>query len=152
MIEGSAGSGGLLLDREGVEGLGARLAVRAGPGSRLYLVGELGSGKSVLARSFLRGMGVTGRIPSPSFVVDAEYDAGGLTLHHIDLFRLGGEPDELSLYGIQEALCSEDVAVVEWADRLAGLRVPPGVRVTIGMTDRQGIRRVVVDEWPLAWD
>ncbi|MBD3277888.1 MAG: tRNA (adenosine(37)-N6)-threonylcarbamoyltransferase complex ATPase subunit type 1 TsaE, partial [Candidatus Aegiribacteria sp.] len=109
----------MILDQSGVESLAVELAQDIRAGDRLYLTGPLGSGKSVFARAVLRELGVSGSIPSPSFIVDAVYYASGLEIHHIDLYRLEGDPAELEAYGIAEVLdSSSSVVLVEWADRL----------------------------------
>ncbi|MCK4806423.1 MAG: tRNA (adenosine(37)-N6)-threonylcarbamoyltransferase complex ATPase subunit type 1 TsaE, partial [Candidatus Aegiribacteria sp.] len=89
-----------MMDQIALEKLARQIAGRMGPGSRLFLSGDLGAGKSVFARAVLRELGVKGSIPSPSFIVNTVYNAAGLAIHHIDLYRLKGIPDELEFYGI----------------------------------------------------
>ena len=122
------------------------------PGSRLFLIGDLGAGKSVFARAVLRELGVKGSIPSPSFIVDAVYNAGGLEIHHIDLYRLKGTPDEMEFYGIYAALESDAVVIVEWAERLDSAILKNGIFVRIGFTDNPMLREVEVDDRSLAWN
>jgi tRNA threonylcarbamoyladenosine biosynthesis protein TsaE len=97
--------------------LGRALAVVAEPGDLVCLWGELGAGKTHLAKAFGAGLGVTETITSPSFVLMAEY-AGRLPLFHIDLYRLSNAADALAggLIDDRQAL---GVTVVEWPDRLA---------------------------------
>ena len=77
-----------MIDQVALEELASGIACSIRPGSRLFLSGDLGAGKSVFARAVLRELGVKGSIPSPSFIVDAVYSAAGLEIHHIDLYRL----------------------------------------------------------------
>jgi tRNA threonylcarbamoyladenosine biosynthesis protein TsaE len=97
--------------------LGRALAVAAEPGDLVCLWGELGAGKTHLAKAFGAGLGVTETITSPSFVLMAEY-AGRLPLFHLDLYRLWNAADALAggLIDDRQAL---GVTVVEWPDRLA---------------------------------
>ena len=139
-----------LLDLEGVEALAAEMAVGATKGFRLYLTGDLGTGKSVFARAFLRGLGVTGHIPSPSYIVDAVYSIGDSVVHHMDLYRLDGKPVELEMLGLEEVFTSDCIVVVEWADRLQDAEQLPGYHVFIEMTDDPDIRKVRIDERSLA--
>lgn len=134
-----------MMDQPGLEGFAARLASAMGKGSRLFLTGELGAGKSVFARAVLRELGVEGDIPSPSFIVDAVYFSRGLEIHHLDLYRLKGTPDELEFYGIEDILDSQAVAVVEWAERLPPDLLREGTRVEIAFTDDPLMREVRVD-------
>ena len=131
-----------------LERIAAELAPELVPGDNILLTGPLGSGKSVFARALLRKLGVEGAIPSPSFIVDAVYVSNNLVIHHIDLYRLSGYPEELEMYGVTEALDGECLAVVEWADRLpAGTA---GVLVELRFTEDQFKRSVHVEDRPLA--
>jgi len=133
------------LDRSGLEELAAGMCGLLAPGFVLLLEGGLGAGKSTFARALLRAAGVEGAIPSPSFVVDAVYEVGGLTVHHIDLFRLDGDPYTLAEYGVLDALDSGDAALVEWAEKLPPGAAARGVRVTLAFTDDPDCREVGVE-------
>jgi tRNA threonylcarbamoyladenosine biosynthesis protein TsaE len=110
-------------DAAGTRALGAALAGVAEAGDILCLVGELGAGKTQLAKGFGRGLGVTDTIVSPSFVLMAEYD-GRLRLFHLDLYRLDGPADVLD-GGLLDERESDGVTIVEWAERL-GPELPGG--------------------------
>jgi tRNA threonylcarbamoyladenosine biosynthesis protein TsaE len=98
--------------------LGRRLAAAARAGDLICLWGELGAGKTHLAKSFGAGLGVTDTIVSPSFILMAEY-AGRLPLFHLDLFRLSSAADALA-GGLIDDRQSLGVTLVEWPDRLSG--------------------------------
>jgi tRNA threonylcarbamoyladenosine biosynthesis protein TsaE len=117
-----------LMDIRALESEAQRLAASVRAGDRFYLTGDLGTGKSTFVRAFLRAVGVTGSIPSPSFVMDTVYSAGGLEVHHVDLYRLDPGSPALVLLGLEEVLETADVALVEWADRLPDLDARGGVR------------------------
>ncbi len=139
-----------MIDQTVLEKLARGIAGRMGPGSRLFLSGDLGAGKSVFARAALRELGVKGSIPSPSFIVNAIYSAAGLEIHHIDLYRLKGIPEELEFYGIYEAFESDAVVIVEWAERLDAAILQNGIFVSIDFTVNPTMREVKVDERGLA--
>ncbi len=139
-----------MIDQVTLEKLASGIARRMGPGSRLFLSGDLGAGKSVFARAVLRELGVKGSIPSPSFIVDAVYSAAGLEIHHIDLYRLKGIPDEMEFYGIYAALVSDAAIIVEWAERLDAGILKNGIFVSIGFTENPMMREVTVDDRSLA--
>jgi tRNA threonylcarbamoyladenosine biosynthesis protein TsaE len=103
--------------------LGSRLAAIAHPGDVLALTGDLGAGKTELAKGFGRGLGVTDVVSSPSFVLMAEH-AGRLRLFHLDLYRLDG-PEAAIGAGLLDEREVEGVTLVEWAERL-GADLPPG--------------------------
>ncbi len=96
--------------------LGARLAAVAHPGDLVCLVGELGAGKTQLAKGFAEGLGITDVVSSPTFVLMSEY-AGSLTLFHLDLYRIADAADALA-GGLLDERQLEGVALVEWAERL----------------------------------
>lgn len=95
-----------------------RMALEAGVFVCLY--GDLGAGKSTLARAACRGAGVEGAIPSPTFtLVNLYVGAGGAPVRHADLYRIE-DPKELTDMGWQDLVECEEVVFVEWADRAAG--------------------------------
>jgi tRNA threonylcarbamoyladenosine biosynthesis protein TsaE len=96
--------------------LGRALAAAARPGDVICLWGDLGAGKTHLAKAFGAGLGVTDTITSPSFILMAEYD-GRLPLFHIDLYRLADATDALA-GGLIDDRQSAGVTLIEWPDRL----------------------------------
>jgi tRNA threonylcarbamoyladenosine biosynthesis protein TsaE len=96
--------------------LGRALADAACAGDVICLWGELGAGKTHLAKAFGAGLGVTDTITSPSFILMAEY-AGRLPLFHIDLYRLADAADALA-GGLIDDRQAAGVTLVEWPDRL----------------------------------
>jgi tRNA threonylcarbamoyladenosine biosynthesis protein TsaE len=102
---------------------GAALARVAKAGDLICLTGQLGAGKTQLAKGFGAGLGVTDPIVSPSFVLMAEY-RGRLPLFHLDLFRVEG-PIEALDDGLLDEREATGVTIIEWADRL-GAALPTG--------------------------
>ena len=101
---------------EATRALGALLAGAAAPGDLVCLWGELGAGKTQLAKGFGAGLGVTATINSPTFVLMSEY-TGRLPLFHVDLYRLAGAEEAIE-GGLLDERQSAGVTVVEWPDRL----------------------------------
>jgi tRNA threonylcarbamoyladenosine biosynthesis protein TsaE len=104
-------------DAAATQALGATLAGVARPGDVICLLGELGAGKTQLAKGFGRGLGVQATINSPSFVLMAEYQ-GRLPLFHLDLYRLADAADALG-GGLVDERQVDGVTLIEWAERLA---------------------------------
>ena len=96
--------------------LGERIAARLQPGDVLLLEGDLGAGKSELARGIARGLGVTETVTSPSFTILNVYGSGRCPLYHFDWYRLESA-EELYELGMDEYLGGDGIAVVEWPGR-----------------------------------
>ena len=125
------------------EAFGVFLGERLAPGDVLALSGDLGAGKTVLARGVARGLGVLEPVPvaSPTFTIENVYEAR-LTLHHLDLYRIG-DSGELDFIPWREALYGGGAALVEWPERLGG-GLPEGrLDVTIEVTGDE-TRRIAV--------
>ena len=103
-------------DPDATTRLGRALGGVAEAGDLVCLWGDLGAGKTHLAKAFGAGLGVTDTIVSPSFVLMAEYD-GRLPLFHIDPYRLVSAEDALA-GGLIDERQSEGVTLVEWPERL----------------------------------
>ena len=102
---------------EETRALGRDLAKELLPDGVLLLSGELGSGKTVLARGIGEGLGLDPReVQSPTFTLIREHQGSGGRLVHVDLYRL--EPAEAAALGLEELLAGPGVKVVEWAERL----------------------------------
>jgi tRNA threonylcarbamoyladenosine biosynthesis protein TsaE len=97
--------------------LGLALARELAPDGVLLLSGELGSGKTVLARGIGEGLGIPPReVQSPTFTLIREHQGSGGRLVHVDLYRL--DRHEAAALGLEELLAGPGVKVVEWAERL----------------------------------
>ena len=108
-----------LEDEQRTVALGEALARAApdGPSELLVtLAGELGAGKSTLARAMLQALGVTAAIRSPTYTLVEPYEAGGRKLLHFDLYRLGGA-DDLEALGYRDLRCGSAIALMEWPER-----------------------------------
>ena len=102
--------------------LGAAVAAGLRPGMVIYLRGDLGAGKTTLARGILHALGVTERIKSPTYTLVEPYNISSLYLYHIDFYRLQ-RPDEWVDAGFRDYFSSGAVCLVEWPDK-AGAQLP----------------------------
>lgn len=104
------------------ERLGERLGQAARAGDVLALWGELGAGKTVLARGVAAGLGIDpGEVTSPTFIILHEHPGGRLPLFHLDLYRLAAA--DLATTGWEETLEGGGITVIEWPER-AGEDLP----------------------------
>ncbi len=107
--------------------LGEQLAALVEPGDVFAVSGELGAGKTVLARGLARGLGVAGPIKSPTFTLINEY-SGRLPFYHLDVYRLSG-PAEMADLGGEEYFYGSGVTLVEWAERVAEILPPERLEI-----------------------
>ena len=108
-----------LPDEAATRALGARLARVIEPGLVLFLHGELGSGKTTLARGLLRGLGYQGRVKSPTYTLVELYTVSRLDLYHFDCYRFK-DPKEWRDAGFNEYFNDASVCLVEWPEKAAG--------------------------------
>lgn len=113
-----------------MERLGGELAARLQEGCVIFLTGDLGAGKTTLARGLLRALGYEGVVVSPTFTLLETYRAGHLTVVHIDLYRLEN-PSELETLAIRDYLQEQSVLLVEWAERARDNLPGPDLEVHI---------------------
>jgi tRNA threonylcarbamoyladenosine biosynthesis protein TsaE len=109
-----------LPDEAATRALGAQLARVIEPGLRVYLHGDLGSGKTTLARGLLRGLGYQGRVKSPTYTLVELYTFSRLNLYHFDFYRFR-DPKEWRDAGFSEYFSDASVCLVEWPEKAAGL-------------------------------
>jgi len=110
--------------------LGARLAPCLRGGMVIYLSGELGAGKTTLARGILRALGHPGRVKSPSYALVEPYEVSRLYLYHFDFYRFT-DPRELEEAGFREYFRPDAVCLVEWPENAAGLLPAADVRIRL---------------------
>lgn len=106
--------------KDKTQALGKRLAKQLRPGDVVLLSGELGAGKSEMARGIARGLGVEGPVPSPTFTLLNIYQTGSTALHHFDWYR---EEDQEALMaaGLEEYIQGDWISLIEWHERALGL-------------------------------
>lgn len=120
---------------------GRRVRALEPPSLLLGLAGDLGAGKTTWARGLLRGLGHAGRVPSPTYTLLEPYRLGGLTLVHLDLYRLADER-ELENLGLRDWLAEPATwVVVEWPERAPSLAARCDVLLTL--VDLDGTSRRV---------
>lgn len=136
------GDAGVSLDEAELAAWGRRLGAEVGAPLVIALRGDLGAGKTTLARAIVRGAGVTGAVPSPTFNLLFLYAAsGGRTIRHFDLYRLEA-PEEVWELGWEELGAPGDLVLIEWPERAEALLPSPRWEIALE-EDAAGSRRRV---------
>jgi tRNA threonylcarbamoyl adenosine modification protein YjeE len=113
-----------------LEAWGERIGREVGLPTVLALSGELGAGKSTLARAVARGAGVEGSVPSPTFNLLFAYETPRARVLHLDLYRLE-RPEEVWELGWEEFGQGRDLVLIEWPDRARELLPVPRWEVVL---------------------
>ena len=92
----------------------------AKPGEIYLLEGDLGVGKTVFAKGFALGLGITEPITSPTFTIIQEYEQGRLPFYHFDVYRIADEEEMFEL-GYESYFFGQGVCLIEWASLIQGL-------------------------------
>ena len=137
-----------LPDAEATEALGRALAQSRPASAVVFLHGDLGTGKSTLARALLRELGVQGAIRSPTYTLVERYPVEGGEAWHLDLYRIG-DAGELDFLGLDEAAAT--LWLVEWPERGAAALPSPDLRVSLAVAG-QGRSAVLEGGTPVGRD
>jgi tRNA threonylcarbamoyladenosine biosynthesis protein TsaE len=138
-----------LPDPRAMDAFGARIAARLRPGDVVALSGELGAGKTTLARGIIAALGHDGEVPSPTFTIIETYapPAVRVPLVHADFYRLDrpAEADELGLDDYREGAA----LIAEWPEHVGGFASEPGC-LAIAL-EIHGAGRTAIVEPGLDW-
>jgi len=122
------------------EKLGAAVARLLRAGDVVALYGELGAGKTTLARALIGQLGYAGEVPSPTFTLVQSYDLSPVAVWHFDLYRID-DADEIIELGIEEAL-AEAISLIEWPERMGPLLPADRLDIILSYTSDDDSRRV----------
>jgi tRNA threonylcarbamoyladenosine biosynthesis protein TsaE len=118
------------IDEPALVGVAARLAPLLTAGGVVFLVGDLGAGKTTFARALLGALGVDTRIKSPTYSLIETYAAGDLAIHHLDLYRIA-DAGELEWLGLADLMVEPYLLLVEWPERARDALPPPDLIVRL---------------------
>jgi tRNA threonylcarbamoyladenosine biosynthesis protein TsaE len=121
-----------LPDEQATLALGAAVGLALEPGLVIYLSGELGAGKTTLARGLLRALGHQGAVKSPTYTLVEVYEVSRLHLHHFDFYRFR-DPREWIDAGFRESFNGRTVSLIEWPEKAAGQLPPADLRIDLGL-------------------
>ncbi|MFB0649124.1 tRNA (adenosine(37)-N6)-threonylcarbamoyltransferase complex ATPase subunit type 1 TsaE [Streptococcus pyogenes] len=111
---------------------GETLGIYLSIGDVIVLSGDLGAGKTTLAKGIAKGMGISQMIKSPTYTIVREYE-GRLPLYHLDIYRVGDDPDSIDL---DDFLFGNGVTVIEWGELLGEGLLQDYLQITITKRDK----------------
>ncbi|MFT6625691.1 MAG: tRNA threonylcarbamoyladenosine biosynthesis protein TsaE [Cycloclasticus sp.] len=117
-------------DEEAMLAAGNKLAAQLKPGMVVFLVGNLGAGKTTLVRGILRGLGHSGAVKSPTYNIVEPYSINEQSVFHFDLYRLM-DVEELEYMGIRDYLIDDSICFIEWPEKGDGLLPKPDIQIEI---------------------
>ena len=127
--------------------LGAGIAAGLARGDCVALWGDLGAGKTTLARAILQALGVTEDVPSPTFTIVQSYETTRLSVGHYDLYRIKNAREMREL-GFDDAL-DNGAVLVEWPERAPEILPPDTLHVRLALADGARMARLT---GPARWD
>ena len=135
------------------QSFGNQLAAQLQPGDIIALSGDLGAGKTCLARGLLTGLGFGGEVASPSFALVIPYGPPfvRLAVAHVDLYRIDG-PSQIDELGLDDMLI-DGALIVEWPERMGARLWPDALRLRLksNADDTRMLTAVVPPSWNSRW-
>lgn len=135
VMDDSSVHSGSLPDEAATLALGAALARVLQPGVVIFLLGDLGAGKTTCSRGLLAGLGHVGKVKSPTYTLVESYPLPDFTVHHFDLYRFA-DPEEWDDAGFRDYFGPDSVCLVEWPDKAADLLPPADLTLELEVSSQ----------------
>ena len=129
--------------------LASQLADLARPKDILALNGDLGAGKTTLARAFIRAIGGDCEVPSPTFMLVQVYEFSSINIYHFDLYRIE-DYEEIIELGVEEAF-SDGVSLIEWPDRMGNYIPLERLDISLNSSLDEDCREVILVGHGASW-
>ena len=126
---------------------GQQIGREAQPGSVYCLVGNLGTGKTIMAKGLASGLGIDEDIVSPTFTIVQEYREGRIPFYHFDVYRIG-DAEEMEEIGFEDYVYGKGVTFIEWANLIEEILPASYKEIRIEKDPEKGFdyRRITIEE------
>ena len=128
-------------DEAATRAIGAAFAHALVPGTIVHLRGDLGAGKTTLARALVQSLVPGTRVKSPTYTLIESYPEASPPVHHLDLYRIA-DPEELELLDLRELVAAGGVVLIEWPER--GGAAVPSADLEVALAAQGDMRRLTV--------
>ncbi len=129
-------------DEAAMLALGQKLGAGLQAGSVVFLRGDLGAGKTTLARGILRGLGFTDDVTSPSFTLVEPYENDAVSVFHFDLYRVE-DVQELENIGFRDFFDGHNICLIEWPEKAHNALPQPTMSVKISPASANGNTQIL---------
>ncbi len=119
--------------------LAGTIATKIPPGTIIFLQGDLGTGKTTFVRGFLRELGFTGNVKSPTYTLVEPYQIKDQIIYHFDLYRLT-TPDELEYIGGRDYFDQQAICLIEWPEKAQGYLPDADLICQLNYAQKAGFR------------
>lgn len=126
--------------------LGEKIGAQARAGQVYTLIGDLGTGKTVLTKGVARGLGIPGPVNSPTFTILQVYEEGRLPFYHFDVYRIS-DVEEMEEIGYQDCFYGDGLCLIEWGNLIEEILPEHYSRITIEKDLEKGFdyRRIIIE-------
>lgn len=127
--------------------LGEKIGREALPGQVYTLIGDLGTGKTVLTQGVARGLGISEPVNSPTFTIVQIYEDGRIPFYHFDVYRIG-DIEEMEEIGYEDCFYGQGLCLIEWADLITDILPEHYKKITIEKDLKKGFdyRKITIEE------